>query len=119
MKIHLNKMIFFGYHGVQPEERTLGQRFVVNLTFETNDQDDNSIHKLEDTVDYTEIYRDLKDIMEKQTFHLLENCANTILNKLLDKYDKITQINVKIQKPSVPIKGILDSVEVEMERSKK
>ncbi len=119
MKIHLNKMIFFGYHGVQPEERSLGQRFVVNLTFETNPELDNSIHKLEDTVDYTSIYADLKNIMENKTFHLLENCANTILNHLLEKYDKIQTINVKIKKPSVPIKGILDSVEVEMERSKK
>ena len=119
MKIHLNKMVFFGYHGVQPEERTLGQRFIVNLTFETNPELDNSIHKLEDTVDYTSIYADLKEIMENQTFHLLENCANTILNQLLEKYEKIRSINVKIRKPSVPIKGILDYVEVEMERSKK
>ena len=119
MKIHLNKMVFFGYHGVQPEERTLGQRFVVNLTFETNSELDNSIHKLEDTVDYTSIYADLKEIMENKTFHLLENCANTILNHLLEKYEKIQTVKVKIRKPSVPIKGILDYVGVEMERSKK
>ena len=31
MKIHLNEMVFYGYHGVHPEERKLGQRFIVNF----------------------------------------------------------------------------------------
>ncbi len=30
-KISLNRMTFYGYHGVIPEERTLGQRFIVDV----------------------------------------------------------------------------------------
>ncbi len=31
-KIILEGMVFFGYHGTLPEENTLGQRFVVDVT---------------------------------------------------------------------------------------
>ena len=35
-KIYVNKMEFYGYHGVFPEENTLGQRFRVDLIVETD-----------------------------------------------------------------------------------
>lgn len=116
MKIHLNEMIFYGYHGVKPEERKLGQRFVVNFSLETNPKDDKNIHKIEDTIDYTKVYKIIKEILEKDEFHLLENCANRIIDKILTEFTKIIWVKVSIKKPSVPISGSLNSVEVEMER---
>ena len=35
-KIFVNKMEFYGYHGVFPEETKLGQRFKVDLTVEAD-----------------------------------------------------------------------------------
>jgi hypothetical protein len=35
LKIKLNEMVFYGYHGVHAEERALGQRFIVSVTFIT------------------------------------------------------------------------------------
>lgn len=31
-KIYLNELTFYGYHGVLPEENTLGQTFIISLT---------------------------------------------------------------------------------------
>jgi len=116
MKIYLNEMVFYGYHGVQPEERVLGQRFIVNLTIETDKNTDSHIHHLSDTVDYTKIYEEVKHTMEKKQFHLLENCANEILDTVFAHFDKIVAAEVRIKKPSVPINGSLGSVEIEMQR---
>ena len=77
MKIKLNEMVFYGYHGVQEEERTLGQRFIVSVTLYTNSSIDKGIRRLEDTIDYTKVYLEIKEIMESQQFYLLENCAKT------------------------------------------
>lgn len=118
MKIRLNEMVFYGFHGVHDEERRLGQRFVVSATLYTDDALDNSIHNLDDTVDYTKVYRDIKEIMETHQFHLLESCANTIADKLLMDYPLLIGVNLCIQKPSVPIQGSLKSVEVELSRSR-
>lgn len=118
MKIHLNKMVFYGYHGVYPEEQKLGQRFWVNLTLFTDDKLDCQIKHLEDTIDYTLVYAELKSLMEEKSFILLENCANAVIERLFELHGTLTGVNIKISKPSVPIKGTLESVEVEMERFK-
>jgi dihydroneopterin aldolase len=117
MKIHLHEMVFYGYHGVHPEERKLGQRFIVNFTYETNPKLDAEIKHLEDTIDYTRVYSIIKNTIENHSFHLLENCANTILDTISESFPTIIYALVKIKKPSVPINGSLGSVEVEMERA--
>ncbi len=73
---------------------------------------------IEDTVDYTKVYDEIKHIMEKEQFVLLENCANCIINALLDKFLLILEITVKIEKPGVPINGSLSSVAIEMTRER-
>jgi len=118
MKIHLNEMVFYGYHGVHPEERKLGQRFIVNLTVVTKRDFDPIIHHLEDTIDYTKIYSVIRHTMENKQFHLLEDCSNEILETVMFRFPKIIEALVKIKKPSVPINGSLGSVEVEMARKR-
>ncbi len=118
MKIHLHEMVFYGYHGVHPEERKLGQRFIVNFSYESDSAHDKEIKHLEDTRDYTKVYEIIKHTLEKKEFYLLEVCANTILESILKNFPAIIWTNVKIKKPAVPINGSLSSVEVEMERSR-
>lgn len=118
MKIRLNEMVFYGYHGVFDEERKLGQRFVVSAILQTDDHKDADIHSLEDTVDYTKVYADIREIMESHQFHLLESCANTIASKLLRDYDLLVSVTIRIRKPAVAIQGSLDNVEVELTRTR-
>ena len=118
MKIRLNDMIFYGYHGVYKEERKLGQRFTVNCHLETDNSLDNKINHLNDTVDYTKVFAIIKEILETQQFELLELCARTIVNSILKNFEKVIKVKISIKKPSVPINGNLSSVEVEMEKSR-
>lgn len=118
MKIHLNEMVFYGYHGVYPEERNLGQRFIVNVTISTKDGEDSNIRKLEDSIDYTKIYAVIENIMINKQFQILENCANVILDEIFEKFSKVQKAIVAIKKPSVPIKAHLHSVEVELMRER-
>ena len=116
MKIHLNNMVFYGFHGIYPEERKLGQRFNVSISIYTDNKLDSKIKDLKDTVDYTKIYDEVKQIMEVQQFHLLEDCANTIITNILDSFDLIVGLKVNIEKPGVPMNAALSYVAVEMER---
>ena len=117
MRINLNEMVFFGYHGVQPEERKLGQRFIVNFSYETN-VSEKIIYHIADTVDYSKVFDIIKNTMETEEHHLLENCANSLLDNVFNAFPKIIRAYVSITKPSVPIKGILASVEIEVERER-
>ncbi|RLC51880.1 MAG: dihydroneopterin aldolase [Candidatus Cloacimonadota bacterium] len=118
MKIYLNEMVFYGHHGVHPEERKLGQRFIVNFCYETNSKNDKNIRHIEDTIDYTKVYAIIKDVLENEEFMLLENCTNKILDSVMENFPGIIRAVVKIKKPSVPIRGTLHSIEVEMERNR-
>ena len=118
MKIKLNKMVFFGYHGTQPEERTLGQRYIVNFELETKAEHDHKIRYIEDTIDYTKVYALIKHVMEKHSYLLMENCANYVLDEVMKNFPEIIRSEICIKKPAVPINGSLDSAEVIMERKR-
>ena len=118
MKIILKDMVFYGYHGVQDAERTLGQRFIVTINLTTDDAKDRFVHKLEDTVDYTKVYAVVKEVMEIDKHHLLENCANKILDTVLESFELVESVTISIRKPSVPIQGQLSFSEIEMTRGR-
>lgn len=116
MKICLNEMVFYGYHGVHAEERSLGQRFIVTAKLFTDDSLDSEIRHLEDTIDYTQVYARIKEVIETHQFQLLESCANFIADELLRDFPLLVRLKIKIEKPSVPIQGSLRSVEVSLSR---
>jgi dihydroneopterin aldolase len=111
-------MVFYGFHGINAEERSLGQRFVVSVILQTNPTIDKTIRRLEDTIDYTKVYAEIKEIMESRQFYLLEDCANTIADKILADFPLLEKLTICIQKPSVPIPGSLKSVEVILSRTR-
>lgn len=118
MKIKLNKMVFYGYHGTFAEERKLGQRYIVDIMLETDSQHDQEIKKLEDTIDYTKVYDLIKHVMETHSYHLMENCGNHVLDELLRMFPEIKTAEISIKKPSVAINGSLDSAEIIMQRDR-
>lgn len=116
MKITLKNMIFYGYHGLHEAERTLGQRFSVDITAITNSELDSKVRKLSDTIDYTSIYEVVKNEVENYKYHLLEKLANKVLEHILKEFKLVKKCSIKIRKIAVPISGTLDYVELEMER---
>ncbi len=110
MKIFLNGMEFYAYHGAQKEENILGQRFIVYIEYEIETPEKDN---LQETVDYTEIYNKTKEIVENFKFNLLETLASKIALEIF-KDIRIKNLNVKVIKTSPPIKGILDNVGCEI-----
>lgn len=111
-------MIFYGYHGVFPEENKLGQRFVVDLIIELDLQKAGQTDNLDDTVNYAELYKICRDIVEKKTFRLVETIAETIAAKILHDLEKVLACTVKVIKPDPPIPGNYQSVAVQIKRSR-
>ncbi len=116
MNITLDNMIFYGYHGLHEAERTLGQRFSVDINVETDPDLDQNVKQLEDTVDYTAIYEEVKEEVENYKYHLLENLANKVLDRIMEKFPLVMNAKISIKKIAVPINGTLDHVEIQMER---
>lgn len=117
-KIILRGMVFYGFHGMNPAEQELGQRFIVDLTATLDLGQAGVSDMLEDTVSYTRLYQTVKEVMEGPSRKLLENAAETIAGRLLDEQD-ISAVHIRIKKPEVPMKGsVLDYAAVEIVRER-
>ena len=102
--IILKGMRFYGYHGVNPEEKTQGQSYIVDLEADVDLTRPGRTDNLEDTVSYTLMYRAVRSVMEGDSRNLLEFLAEDIAGKLLDEAP-IEAVSVTVKKPNPPIKG--------------
>ena len=117
-KISLNRMTFYGYHGVIPEERTLGQRFIVDVDLLLDLKLAGRSDDLDKTVNYAEVYEQVRSIAEGEPYKLIEALGERIAQSLLDAYPRIAQITVRVTKPQPPFAGDYEGVSVELTRSR-
>ena len=118
-RIILQGMMFYGYHGVNPEERELGQRFVVDLELEKDLSAAGLSDDLTQTVNYASAYKLAREVVEGQPCNLIETVAERLATALLSHLS-IDGVRVRVRKPWAPVKGsVLDSVAVEIVRKRR
>ena len=101
-RIYLKGMRFYGFHGNRPEERTLGQQFEVNLSIETDTRISGLSDNIEDTVNYSDVFKAVQKIVVEEQYHLLERLAEVIAGKVLS-YTRVDGVEVEVSKlyPSI------------------
>jgi dihydroneopterin aldolase len=115
--IRLEGMVFYGLHGVDPAEKTLGQRFTVDVALQRNLRKPGRSDDLHDTVNYAHVYRIAKQVMEGPSKNLIEALAEEIARRIAESCNGVETIRVRVRKPEVPIKGsVLAAATVEIER---
>lgn len=95
-------MEFYGYHGVFPEENKLGQRFIIDLEVEADLREAGESDNLEHSVNYGQLYFDVREIVEGAPCQLIEALAEKIAQKLLSVYYRIESVRVAVIKPDPP-----------------
>ncbi len=114
----MNRMEFYGYHGVFEEENKLGQRFYVDLVLELDLQPAGTTDDLAKSINYADAYDITKGIVEGKPYKLVETIAELIADKLIRTFSSLEACTVKVIKPDPPIPGHYDSVAVEIKRSR-
>ena len=118
-RIILTGMQFYGFHGVNPEERQLGQPFIVDLEAELDLRSASASDRLPDTVSYTQLYRVVKAVVEGEPRNLLEAAAGAIATGVLEQHTSVSAVRVRVQKPRPPIRGsVIESAAVEIYRTR-
>jgi dihydroneopterin aldolase len=115
-RIALNEMVFYAYHGVRETEQKQGQRFIINFKAELDFAEAAQNDDLNKTVSYSEVYKEIKRIVENKKYRLLERLSNQIIKELFLEFEKLDYIEIEIKKPSVPIPGVLANASVTMSR---
>ncbi|KAK9821372.1 hypothetical protein WJX74_005500 [Apatococcus lobatus] len=114
--ILLKGLQFFGYHGVLKEEQTLGQKFCVDARLTCCLKAAGHSDDLQDTISYAEVFSDIQQVMEGPSHALLESVAHTISRQLLEKYPKVTSVELRLTKPHVAVPGQFLSLGIETMR---
>lgn len=113
--IRLVGLSFYGYHGVSAAEKETGRAFEIDCELEVDLAQAGHSDQLADTVDYTQVYTLIKDVVEGKAYSLLEGLASELAGLLLDKFP-VYRVTLQVRKLHPPIAGQIKHIEVEVTR---
>ncbi len=117
-RISLIGMRFLGRHGVLLEERLEPQPFEVDLILHADLDVASTSDSLTDTADYARLFDRVREIVEGESFRLIEALAGTIAGAVLAATDSalVDAVEVRVRKPEAPLPGIFGHVEAALVR---
>jgi dihydroneopterin aldolase len=98
--IRLEGLSVFGHHGARPYEKEAGQRLEVDLELVPNDDRAEASDKLGDAVDYDALYRTVREVVEGESFHLLEALAARTAETILERFE-VRRVRIRIAKQNL------------------
>ena len=116
-KIRLNNVQIYAYHGLFHEEKQLGQKFQIDVEISSNLKIACNTDNIDDTINYKDVYDIITSCFSNYKKNLIESLAEDMARQILD-INGVVDTTIIIRKPSVPIDGICDSVEIEIFRIK-
>ncbi|MEY4052074.1 MAG: dihydroneopterin aldolase [Chitinophagia bacterium] len=116
LRISLDKLVFFGYHGLYAEEKKLGNNYIVDVIIDFTPKQSN-IHNLEQTIDYVNVYSIIKKWMAIPT-PLLETLVGNMVDDILNTEILAKKVMVKITKLHLPIDEFEGTASVSLEKSR-
>lgn len=102
--IELSGMEFHSFHGCLEEERRDGNTFVVDFLGNMDVLKAARTDDLNNTVDYSKVYRTVAKEMEKPS-NLLENVAARIADAIDHEFPEFFFVKVRVSKKNPPVGG--------------
>lgn len=115
-KIYINNLEFIGFHGVFPEEKKLGQKFLVSLELIVDTKEAGKTGDLTKSVHYGLVAQDVERVFLEKSIDLIETCAENIAEMVLKKYELVKEVKVTVKKPWAPLQMHFENVAVEINR---
>ena len=109
--VSLVGMKFYAYHGYYPEERKIGNDFVLDVHVDVPQFEPGEVN-IHDTVNYEGIYEICKKHMDKQ-YKLLESIAMEIGEEIKSRYTHVLKTRVNIAKLGPQLGGVVDKAVIE------
>ena len=117
--ILLNGMEFMGRHGCSEEERKHLQPFIVDAELYLDLSKSGKSDNLANTVDYVQVFNEVKKIVTGTPRNLIEAVAEDIAESLLKQFIQIESLRITIHKPAAPIAETFNGAAISIFRSRK
>lgn len=111
--IRLKNARFYAHHGVLDAERSNGGLFEIDAELTCDILEAEVEDNLKKTVDYEKVYAFVKEVVSSRKFYLIESLASRICKSIIKNFQVVQKVTVKVRKPSPPLGGVVEFVEVE------
>ncbi|MDL2213232.1 dihydroneopterin aldolase [Bacteroides sp. OttesenSCG-928-D19] len=100
--ICLEEVSFYSYHGIMPQEREVGNNYIINLRLTVDLEEAMRTDDVQHTVNYANIHQLLAEEMAIPS-NLLEHVCGRIIERLFLEYQSIEEIDIKLSKKNPPM----------------
>ncbi len=116
-RIFIEGIKFHGYHGLTRLERQIGVRLAVDIVLEVDLSRSGRSDRVSDTIDYRKVHARVLEIGRGRSHKLLESFALVLLDSLFESFPA-ERISLRVRKETPVLDGIVDSVGVELSRTR-
>ena len=116
-KIEVKNIRIYAFHGCLEEEALIGSDYSVDVEVIVDLSLAATSDNLEDTVDYVQINRIVKEEMKIRS-KLLEHVTKRILDRIISENNMIKKTRVCIAKLNPPIGGDVEAVRVILQKNR-
>ena len=116
-KLYIKDLEVFAFHGVFPEEKKLGQKFLISVTLTLDMREAAITGDLTKSVHYGELCQALEQEFTRESYDLIETAGEMLAVYVLNNYPMVAEVSIQIKKPWAPILKSLDTVAIEINRS--
>ena len=114
-RLQLAGIEVFAHHGVLPEEKQIGQRFLLDLDLELDLRSAGTTDDLADTVDYGGLAERVHELVAGHRWNLIEKVAEETAALVLS-LPAVKAVKVTVHKPNAPIAVDFADVSVTIDR---
>lgn len=116
-RIDLKGIEVLAKHGVLEHEQERAQVFRADVTVFTDLAPAGESDDLGDTLDYSELALEVREVVGAESYQLIESVAARVADAVMS-HPKVSGTTVTIHKPGAPIDLVFEDVSVTIERSR-
>ncbi len=111
--VEIRGLSIYTHHGVTDAEQEVGQRLLLDVSFDVPSCDAVLTDRLEDTIDYSEACDIISLAATERSYRTLERLAHVIGERLAERFG-CEVVRVRASKPEPPLPLALEEVAVEV-----
>jgi len=117
VEIEIRGLSIYTHHGVSDAEQEVGQRLLLDVSFDVPDCDATVTDRLEDTINYSEACDIVALAATERSYRTLERLASVIAERLAERFGS-ESVRVRAAKPEPPLAIPVEEVAVEVSQER-
>lgn len=118
MKVILNDVRLYAFHGVLPQENKIGAYFIINVELDTDFSHAIETDELDGTVSYADVLEVIKKEMSTPS-KLIEHVGGRIIRSIFAQFPTVTKAKLRIIKENPPMGADCKGAGIEIEDYRK